>query len=110
MEYTYYHDAENKIVYRLPMTPDVSEVREKHNFVGWLVRLEISVVRADNKLVNGRWTEPWSEFPQQEFSSRYTKELAVSYFYNRQTPKCELIDQTLYDRLAEEYKKISEQS
>mgnify|MGYP006286741161 CR=1 FL=1 len=107
MDYRYFHNSETQTVYRIPMHPNVDEERDKKTkrIICWLVKMEISLTRADNVLVNNHWKYPWNEYPQQKFEAlRYTKELAISYSYERHTPKCEEINQETYQSLAIEYK------
>jgi hypothetical protein len=71
---------------------------------GWSIDMEIILTRADNVLVNNHWLYPCAEYPKQTFKARYTKDLALSYFYDQHTPKYEEIDKTLYQSLTVKYR------
>jgi hypothetical protein len=103
MEYKYFHDEKKQTVYRMPMTPDVFDSTGE-----WSIHLQIDISRADNVMVGNHWKYPWGEPHQQTLSSKYTKEQAISFFYDRATPKCEEIDEESYKKLSAKYSSISE--
>ncbi|TSA40438.1 MAG: hypothetical protein D4R63_06090 [Methylococcaceae bacterium] len=107
MDYRYFHNSETETVYRIPTQPNVDEQLDQKTkkIIRWLVRMEISLTRADNIFVSGHWKYPWNEYPQEKFEAiQYTKELAISYFYERYTPKGEEINQETYQSLTTKYK------
>ena len=103
-EYRYFHDESNQTVYCMPIQADVNEIYDKKQLVAWSIRMSISLVRADNTLVNNKWKFACGQDCKQEISVRgKTKEIAINDFYNRHTPRCEEITEDIYKELAKKY-------
>lgn len=108
MKYKYYHDANLKAVYRVPLDPQVHETmdKRKRQIIGWTVSMKIEISRADNVLSNGRWIYPTADYPSQSFENignRYNRERVVDYFHMHHDPKCEEISEDAYVALKKTY-------
>jgi hypothetical protein len=103
-EYRYFHDESSQTVYRMPTQADIDETYDKKQLAAWSIRMSISLVRADNMLVNNKWTFACGQDCKQEISVRgKTKEIAIDDFYNRHTPRCEEITEAVYKQLSKKY-------
>lgn len=104
MHYKYIHDAGNGVVYRLPTDLTVSEQRDrKGKRIGWSVRMEIEITRADNRLINNQWEHPIASIPEQHFDDRYSQEQVISYFHMHHDPHGDEISEDTYSALKQEY-------
>lgn len=106
--YSYFHNPSTRTVYRCRTEPDVVEIVHRRKLVGWRIKREIEITRADNWLeASGQWHFPVLDLPVQEFEyPRYTRELAVSYFLSRNSAAkhgAEEIDAAIYASLESEY-------
>lgn len=106
--YSYCHNPSTRTLYRCRTEPDVVEIVHRRKLVGWRIKLEIAITRADNWLeASGQWHFPVLHLPVQEFEyPRYTQELAVFYFLSRNSPTkhgAEEIDAAIYASLESEY-------
>lgn len=109
MHYKYIHDAENRVVFRFPINPTVSEQKDnKGRRISWSVQMEIEITRADNRLVNNRWEHPIASFPQQHFEAqRYSQERVISYFHMHHDPRGEELSEDAYSSLKQEYETMA---
>jgi hypothetical protein len=105
MDYKYYHNSETQTVYRVPTQPNVTEERDSktRKLIGWTISMSIVLTRADNTLINNHWKYSCGEHPEQFFPARYNLDSAISYFYDRHTPRGDEIDQVKYQALTAEY-------
>jgi hypothetical protein len=98
MEEKYFHDHKEKKLYRMPSCPEIVDVWQKNEIVGYTLKIKISVTIADNYLIKGHWKYACEEFFEQFFDSkRYTKEQSVSYFLMNHTPKYDEISREDYN-------------
>ena len=103
-EYRYFHDETAQTIYRMPIQADVGDIYDKKQLAAWSIRMSISLVRADNRIVNNKWEFACGQDCQQEISVRgKTRDIAINDFYNRHTPRCEEITEDVYKQLAEKY-------
>ncbi len=112
MNYKYYHDAELKAVYRVPLTPQVNATMDKlkRNIIGWSVNMTIEITRADNVPTSGRWKYPTTDYPTQYFENignRYNRKMVIDYFHRHHDPKGEEISEDEYVSLKKTYEEQS---
>lgn len=106
-EYRYFHDESNQTVYRMPIHADVNEIYDKNKLTAWSIRMSISLVRADNRLIDNKLQFACSHDYKQEISVQgKTKEIAISDFYNNHTPRCEEITEEVYKSLVQTYEAL----
>ena len=110
MNYIYFHDPIERILFRHSSLPEVVDERPGGKLVGWKIRLRIDIVRSDNWLdLSGRWHFATFEYPDQYFdSSQYSREIAQSNFMERnfaarRSACSEEIDKARYDQLKGTY-------
>ncbi|WP_298624781.1 hypothetical protein [uncultured Zoogloea sp.] len=106
MRYQYTHDADNRTVYKFPAEPTVTEQRwgPSKKLVGWSVSMELKITRADNRLENRRWKYAHTEYPREVFDApRYSRQEAISFFFQNCSPPGEMITEEEYVRLQAEY-------
>ena len=104
MTYICYHDAENRIVYRIPDEPTIHEQRDRRQrLIGWSVSMSYDITRADNVLVGSQWKHPVMGCPNQHFDNRYNRQQVISYFKMHHNPKGVEIDEETYRFLKAQY-------
>jgi hypothetical protein len=103
MDYKYIHNSQEKQVFRMPSVPNVDRAEKSGKLIGWDVRMEIDVTRADNILNGSQWKYPIKNFPKQHFDNRYTEQQVISHFLNRNTPAGIEIKKEEYIAIKEAY-------
>ncbi len=102
--YTYVHDLSARTVYKFIAPKIRDETDNRRRVTGWSFSLDIQVTRADNLLQAGTWLHPTGNNPTQSFDkSRYSREIALSYFRQLHEPKGVVIDENAYALLYAEY-------
>jgi len=104
----YFHDEENRKVYRVPIEPNVREERNhtQRQIIGWNVSALINVTRANNRLENGKWKFSQIEHWEQSFENigiRYTKKMVIEHFFNNHLAGCEPVTEDEYRSLKAAY-------
>lgn len=106
--YKYIHDAQNRVVYKIPNEPTVIDQNDKHGKrTGWSVNMEILITRADNRLNSHRWQHPISAYPSQSFDAHHTKEEVISHFLMSHEPDGDDISLEQYTALQAQYEAIA---
>lgn len=106
--FQYVHDAGQQTVYRFPLRPQVIPQPQgctKKQKIYHYVRMEISIVRADNVLTGHRWKYPTSDYPSFTYDDRYDFAGAERYFMLHYAPRGESIGKEEYEILASQYTK-----
>jgi hypothetical protein len=110
MNYKYFHDIDNKVVYRVPLDPTIREDRNRSGktVTGWTVSVFVDITKAENRLINNIWEEAVRIQWEQSFENignRYNGEMVVEHFYNNHFPRCLEIDEAEYESVKQEYEK-----
>ena len=111
--YKFYHDPKSRMVFHCKDEPDAISRTHRGKLIGWQVRLEINITRADNWFDSpNHWHFPIQDPNVQDFDHPYTREQAISSFHLRHSPKAIFPDavevsESEYKRLEAEYDQMA---
>ena len=103
--YKYFHDADKRIVYKIPERPSVIDMKDDNTGRrnSWFVDMEVHITRADNKMVNGRWQHNVFLHPSHSYEPNEKRDDAEFYFLQSNRPKGVEILEAEYEWLHIEY-------
>jgi len=100
----YFHDSQNKTVYRVD-EPSIIENRDRRGRRrSWYTHTEVHITRADNVLTGSEWKYRVFEPRHEYFDRKYSKEDVIEYFMSRVYPQdCVEISFEEYELLQRQY-------
>lgn len=104
MAYKYFHDPQNRTVYRVD-EPSITENKDRRGQRrSWYIRTEVHITRADNVLTGSQWKYKVFDPRGKYFNRKYSREDVIEYFMSRVYPQnCLEISSEEYEVLQRQY-------
>ena len=104
MIHKYFHDTQNKIVYRID-EPSINEEKDgRGQRRRWHISTDVHITRADNVLIGSQWKHNVLRPRRKYFNRKYSREDVIGYFMSRVYPQnCLEISSEEYEVLQRQY-------